>query len=138
MPMMQTGNTARNDLQSSPIDPAWITEGTPTARALTLALAEDGNFSCGLWDCTAGKFKYIYYTDEIVHILEGEAIIREEGREHILHVGDTVFFPKGLTAYWTIPNYVKKFAIHRVVPRSLVMRILSKLKKIIKTMLFIK
>jgi hypothetical protein len=136
MPLIQTGSTSRTDLQPSPIDPDWITGGNPTARALTLALAEDNNYSCGLWDCTAGEFKYIYYTDEIVHILEGEVYVREDGAEHHLGAGDTAFFPKGLTAHWTVPNYVKKFAIHRVVPRPLTARIWSRIKKMIRKILF--
>jgi len=134
-PLIQTGATSRNDLQPSPIDPGWIMEGNPVARALTLALAEDGNFSCGLWDCTAGKFKYIFYTEEIVHILEGEVIVREDGAEHTLRAGDTALFPKGLTAYWTVPAYVKKFAVHRTVPKSLPEKIWARIKKLIKTIL---
>jgi uncharacterized cupin superfamily protein len=110
---MRTGSTARNDFQPSPLEPGWITEGTPTARSLTLAEAADGLLSCGLWDCTAGKFRYYYGCDEIIHILEGEAVVRDSSGEHTLRPGDVVYFPKGMTAFWTVPNYVRKFCIHR-------------------------
>ena len=131
-PLIQTGSIARNDFKPSPIEPSWIMEGNPTARSVSLAKANDKNFSCGLWECTAGKFKYIFPEDEIVHILEGEVFIQEEGAEHTLRAGDTAYFPEGLITVWTVPIYIKKFAIFRSVSQPLSVKIISRLKKILK------
>jgi uncharacterized protein len=80
----------RGELLSHPIEPSWITEGAPVARLLTLTESPDKRLSSGLWDCTAGKFKWIYALDEIIDILEGEVIVRDErtNRIHTLGPGD--------------------------------------------------
>ena len=91
-PVIQTGSTSRTDFESSPLVSDWIIAGNPAARSIPLVRAEDGNFSCGLWDCQAGKFKFIYACDELVHILEGEVIIEVEGATYTLRAGDVALF----------------------------------------------
>lgn len=134
-PVIQTGSIKQTDFVSTPLPPEWILEGNPAARSVPLARAEDGNLSCGLWDCQAGKFKFIFATDEIIQILEGEVIIEEKGKTHSLGVGDVAFFPEGLVAYWTVPNYVKKYAIFRSVSDPLSTKIYRRLKKIFRGLL---
>lgn len=129
-PTMQCGSTAATALGDSPIEPTWILEGRPVARALNLTKAHDKNLSCGLWDCTAGTFKWIFRCDEIVHILEGEVIVQDDAGPRTLRPGDIAFFPQGLETVWRVPHYVKKFAIHRSVERGFVTRVASKVKKV--------
>lgn len=131
-PVIQTGSTTRMDFGATPLPPAWIKDGNPTARSIPLARAEDNNLSCGLWDCQAGKFTFIYACDEIVHILEGEVIIEENGATYTLKVGDVAFFPEGLETVWTVPKYVKKFAIFRSVREPLIDKIYMRVKKLVK------
>ncbi len=130
-PLIQTGSVHQQDLQPSPINPDWILEGNPIARATTLAIAGDKTLSCAVWECHAGRFKWVYGLDEIVQILEGEVVIEEQTPErkiHTLRAGDTAFFPDGLTTYWTVTKYVKKFAIHRNIRRSILWRAKRKLR----------
>lgn len=130
-PVIQTGSVQQQDLHPAPINPEWILEGNPIARASTLAIAADQTLSCAVWECHAGRFKWIYGLDEIVQILEGEVVIEEqnEGRKvHTLRAGDTAFFPDGLTTHWTVTKYVKKFAIHRNIRRSIAWRARRKLR----------
>lgn len=133
-PVIQTGSISRTDFVSTPLEPTWILAGNPAARSIPLARAEDGNLSCGLWDCQAGKFKFIFPTDEIIHILEGEVTIEEAGASHTLRVGDVAFFPEGLVSYWTVPNYVKKYAIFRSVSDPLSTKIYRRLKAMFKSL----
>jgi len=128
---VQTGTVSRTDLRPSPLEPTWILAGNPISRVLPLGATADDTFSFGLWDCTAGEFKFIYYCDEFVHILEGEVSIRAGDAELHLRPGDVAFFPQGLTAYWTVHGYVKKLAIFRSAPpRGLLMRIMGKAKRV--------
>jgi len=128
---VQTGTTTRIDLQPAPLEASWILAGDLISRSLPLGRAADGNFSFGLWDCTAGQFKFIYYCDEIVHILEGEVTIHTGDTELHLGPGDVAFFPQGTTAYWTVYGYVKKLAIFRSAPpRGLLTRIVQKVKRV--------
>lgn len=129
--LIQLGSTAMSALQPSPIKPAWILEGRPEARALTLTMAEDGLLSCALWDCTAGRFNWFFGTDEIVHILGGEVHIEEAGGRYTLKAGDVAFFPRGSTSIWTVPQYVKKFAIHRAIRYTLVQKVRGRVKRML-------
>lgn len=122
-PAVQTGTTARTDLQPSPLEPTWILAGNPVARSLPLANAADGNLSFCLWDCTAGRFKFIHRRDEFVHILEGAVTVLAADRELHLRPGEVAFFPQGMTTYWTVYAYVKKLAILRSRPRGWLARI---------------
>lgn len=130
-PLIQTGSILEQDLQPAPINPDWILQGNPTAKATTLAIATDNTLSCAVWECTAGKFQWVFGLDEIVQILEGEVVIEEQtaGRKvHRLRAGDIALFPDGLTAHWTVSKYVRKFAIHRTIPRSIAWRVKRKLR----------
>jgi uncharacterized cupin superfamily protein len=133
-PLIQTGSVHQQDLQPAPINPDWILEGNPIARATTLAIATDKTLSCAVWECCAGSFKWVFGLDEIVQILEGEVVIEEQnaGRKvHTLRAGDTALFQDGMTTLWTVPRYVKKFAIHRTIPRSFVWRAKRKMRHLL-------
>jgi uncharacterized cupin superfamily protein len=102
------------DLQPSPIEPSWVLEGNPIARIFPLSATSDGLSWTVLWDCTAGRFNWFYGFDESVHILEGSVVIRDEdGVAHNLSAGDTIFFPRGAHAVWTVETYVRKIAFCR-------------------------
>jgi uncharacterized cupin superfamily protein len=114
---IQSFDSARSDFQPAPINPAWIIAGSPVARALTLSRSPEGTLTSGLWDCTAGKFRWIYAADEIVHILEGEARVSDGTRTHALAPGQVIYFPRGLQAEWEVPKYIRKMFVLRTVPR---------------------
>ena len=98
------------ELPPMPIDPAWIQEGAPTACGAVLTQTADKLLSSGFWSCTAGRFKWVFAWDEFVYVLDGEVLIREEGGvTHTLKAGDIAHFPRGLTTYWHVPKFVRKF-----------------------------
>ena len=109
-----TVGATKDKLKTNPIRPEWILEGQPLARIELLSSSEDGTASTYFWDCTAGRFNWFYSFDETFHILEGAVILKDiNGRARRVTVGDTVFFPKGSTAEWTVDTYVRKLAFCR-------------------------
>jgi uncharacterized cupin superfamily protein len=122
-------------LKSSPINPAWILEGQPTARNAKLSMSEDTTACTILWDCTAGKFNWHYDIDETVHIVEGSVIVSSENTPpKRLVAGDVAFFPMGAKAHWHVETYVRKVAFcRRVLPRQAVplLRVLRRLKTLL-------
>src|ERR1700761_2434252 len=103
--------SALMDLQSPPINPAWILERTPTARNRIVAPSTDRFGWTMLWDCTAGKFNWHYSIDETVHIIDGSVIVTDsDGETMTLRPGDIAFFPAGSTAHWHVESYVRKVA----------------------------
>ncbi len=118
-------------LGPAPIPSSWVLEGNPIARDKLLAGSSDELASTYMWDCTAGRFNWSYDADEVVHVLEGSAIIENEaGVRRRLQVGETFFFPAGSRYHWTVPHYIRKVAfLHSPLSRKMqfVRRMLSRL-----------
>jgi len=101
------GGTAP-DMQDQPINPEWIEEGAPRARASEAVRSADGRITSGEWSCTTGRFSWTYYEDEVIRILEGEVFIEIDGAYRRFGPGDMIFFPLGATVRWHVPQYVRK------------------------------
>lgn len=109
-----TLGTSSENLVSNPIQSSWILDGKPHARLELLSSSADGTASTYFWDCTAGRFNWFYSFDETFHILEGEVTLKyPSGALRRVTAGDTVFFPAGSSAEWTVDNYVRKLAFCR-------------------------
>lgn len=108
-------------MKPAPINPDWVLEGSPVARAGEIARSVDGTTLSAVWDCTAGTFTWHFGVDETVHIVEGEVEVSAEGfGPRILRAGDVTLFRAGTTARWHVPTYVKKIAFCRhPLPRPL-------------------
>ena len=110
-------------LNPSPIRPDWILEGNPVARNRVLSSSHDGSATTLIWDCTAGKFNWFYSVDETVYLIEGSVIVRDpSGLTRRVLAGETIFFPAGSQAEWTVEEYVRKVAFCRSpLPRALML-----------------
>jgi len=127
---LQQGNVGLQDFVPAPIPPENVLDGEPVARTCNLSQSDDQGLSMNLWDCTAGRFRWNYYGDELAHILEGEVHVTEEtGEVTVLQAGDTAHFPAGARTVWEVPEYVKKLAVHRT-PPNLPARVVHKLKTV--------
>ena len=100
------GSDARG-LEPMPIRPASILEGEPRAREKLLAHSTNGGASVHLWDCTSGRFQWTYVTEEIVHVVDGDATVEIAGTCRRLQAGDTQVFPAGSQCRWSVPDYVR-------------------------------
>ena len=107
-------------LGAAGINPKWILEGNPVARNKLLSESADGTATSYIWDCTAGRFNWFYDFDETVYVIEGGVVVRDlDGGTRRLSVGDTMFFPAGARAEWTVEEYIRKIAFCRApLPRS--------------------
>jgi len=102
------------NLNPSPIYPSWILEGNPIARNKVLSSSADGTASTLIWDCTAGRFNWVYDVDETIYVIEGGVVIRDQaGGARRLSAGDTIFFPAGARAEWHVEDYIRKIAFCR-------------------------
>ena len=111
--LIETGH-CNVDLQPSPIEPSWIIEGNPEARAGLLSISADSAARTLIWSCTEGKFNWYYDVDETIVILEGSIVLESEGMPPKRYgVGDVIFFRNGAHAKWHVEGYVKKVAFFR-------------------------
>jgi uncharacterized cupin superfamily protein len=128
--------SARDDLSPAPIDPSWIREGHPLAREKYMSGSSDGTTNTYIWDCTAGRFNWHYIFDETACILDGSVVVKDErGVPRTMRVGDTMFFPTGSSAEWTVNEYVRKVAVLRhplSPPVVLLSRIVNRLNRLIR------
>lgn len=121
----------RHRLNSAPIVPAWILEGSPAARGKLLSGSTDDKASTYMWDCTAGRFNWFYDSDETICLLEGSAIFTDSaGVRHFARAGDTFFFPAGSRFEWTVPSYVRKIAFFHI-PMSRKMQLLQRIYNVL-------
>ena len=131
-----TVGTSSTKLVPNPIQPAWILAGNPLARLELLSSSADGTASTYFWDCTAGRFNWFYSFDETFHILEGEVTLKyPSGVSRRVGIGDTVFFPAGSTAEWTVDNYVRKLAFCRTPVPAFVTaarQVVRRLKRVVR------
>src|SRR5690348_5079927 len=105
---MATLGDTRGDLVPEPIPARNVIDGHPEATTLELA-SRLGGLKTGLWSCTAGHFRWDYKTDEVIHIIEGEAVITgQDGAAFTVGAGDVVHFARGTSATWDVPDRVKK------------------------------
>jgi uncharacterized cupin superfamily protein len=101
-------------LSPCPIYSSWILEGAPIARNKVLSSSADGTASTLIWDCTAGRFNWFYDVDETIFVLEGSVVLRDvAGNARKISAGDSVFFPAGMRAEWTVESYIRKIAFCR-------------------------
>jgi hypothetical protein len=119
-------NIAACQPTSAPFNAGDIVRGDPRSRSINVIASADGNFDCGVWDCTAGRFRIQYRSDELVHILEGEVTVHVGDRKHALAAGDVAYFPAGTAAEWDIPVYVRKLWVYRTPSPSRVARLARK------------
>lgn len=104
-------------LVSAPIPRAWILEGNPVAREKWLTGGSGQLPGTIMWDCTAGRFNWLYTAEEVTHVLEGSVLIEDAaGVRRRLESGDTFLFPAGSRYQWDVPNYVRKIAFSYAPP----------------------
>ncbi|MCE1177642.1 MAG: cupin domain-containing protein [Micrococcales bacterium] len=109
-----------DDLDEAPINPEWIREGAPIARASQWAETTDGRGTMHVWSCTAGTFDWHFDADELVAIVEGEVQVTDDaGTTTVLRPGDSALFVAGSHWVWHVPTYVRKHAtLIRPLPAS--------------------
>lgn len=104
------------DLELAPdaINPDWVIDGTPQIRCSWWSSDTDGLASNFVWDCTAGKFRWYFGSDETVHIITGEVEVSSDNMPPTwLRAGDAAIFRAGTWATWHVPRYVRKHAVLR-------------------------
>jgi len=102
------------ELEPEPIPSEWILSGNPEARSKTLVRSHDWASHLVVWDCTAGRFRWHYGSDEVLLVISGEAfLLKENGEERRFGPGDLGFFPAGTSCTWRVAGQIRKVAVLR-------------------------
>ena len=98
--------------------PQMILAGIPRARASNQYTDASGQFFCGVWSSTAGKWRVRYSEHEFCVMLEGRVCIEAaSGERHEFGVGDAFVVPAGFAGSWEVLAPCKKwYAIFELKP----------------------
>jgi len=94
------------------VAPEKLISGTPQQMVVNQFTNAIENFHVGVWVSDAGKWQVSYSEDEFCTILEGEAILTEEGGEaQTLKAGDHFTIAAGFKGSWETVGSVKKLYV---------------------------
>ncbi len=86
-----------------------VMEGDPRASIRFDRGSATSEHRLGVWKCTPGTFRCTEKGDELQTVLEGQlTLISEDGDEHHLGPGDSIYTEKGEKVIWKVHQTVKK------------------------------
>ncbi len=98
--------------EHTPVASEKVIEGSPMQHVVNQFTNEKGNMFVGVWGSDAGKWRVSYTEDEFFSIIEGEAILTEEGGEpQKLKAGDNFTVSAGFKGTWETIGAVKKLYV---------------------------
>ena len=99
----QTGESANPSHEN-------ILAGIPRTRVSNQYTDASGEFFCGIWTSTAGKWRVRYTEHEFCVIIEGRVRIESvSGEKHELKAGDAFVVPAGFEGVWEVSEPCKKW-----------------------------
>ncbi len=94
----------------------WIPfEGSPTMTTWLEYVSTDGKLLTGYWEATPGTYRVIYNADEMVHMFEGKATLKDDNGESVSYIaGDSFVVKAGFKGIWKTEQTVRKIFAIRV------------------------
>jgi uncharacterized cupin superfamily protein len=90
--------------------PENILAGIPRTRVSNQYTNASGEFFCGFWSSTAGKWRVRYTEHEFCVIIEGRVRIESvNGERHDFRAGDAFVVPAGFEGIWEVSEPCKKW-----------------------------
>lgn len=86
-----------------------VLEGDPRASIRFDRGSAASDHRLGIWSCTPGIFRCTEKGDELQTVIEGKlTLVSENGEEHHLSPGDSIYTEKGEKVIWKVHQTVKK------------------------------
>ena len=96
--------------ESANPSPEKILSGIPRTRVSNQYADASGQFFCGLWQGTSGRWRVRYTEHEFCVILEGRVRIESpDGERHEFQAGDAFVVPAGFTGNWEVLGTCRKW-----------------------------
>ena len=87
-----------------------ILAGIPRVRVSNQYTDTHGEFFCGIWTSTAGKWRVRYTENEFCVIIEGRVRIESaSGEKYEFKAGDAFVVPAGFEGIWEVSEPCKKW-----------------------------
>ena len=96
-------------LEPWPLPAEWILEGAPVAEGAVISRSADSRIIRGVWQCSPGRFTWVFSYDETLVVLSGLATVEIDSGERVeLEPGVMAFFGRGHSATWTVVETLRK------------------------------
>jgi uncharacterized cupin superfamily protein len=98
------------ELAPWPLPTEWILDGSsPDARGAVISRSDDSRIIRGIWECTPGRFSWVFSYDETLVVESGRATIELDTGEQVeLAPGVMAFFGRGHDSTWTVHETLRK------------------------------
>jgi len=91
-------------------EPDRVLEGRPSHRAANAFTDASGQFFCGRWSSTPGKWRVRYTENELCVITAGRVTIESaSGERQSFTAGDAFVVPAGFEGTWTVYEDCTKY-----------------------------
>lgn len=98
--------------QGEPANPSpdRILAGIPRGRVANQYMDGSGQFFCGMWQSSAGKWRIRYTEHEFCVLIEGRVRIESSsGERHEFRAGDVFVVPAGFDGSWEVIEACRKW-----------------------------
>jgi uncharacterized cupin superfamily protein len=108
------------DCPSAPLSaPSWekidatrVIDGTPSAAYHVLHASSSGELTCGIYECTAGKWRVSYTEDEFCTLIDGRVTMQnDDGDTQTYAAPDSFIIPSGYNGTWEAHGHVRKYFV---------------------------
>ena len=84
-------------------------EPVSALRGVTIDEDEGAGYSCGIWECSPGRWRRQVTRAEFCQFLSGRCSFTADTGEVLqIEAGDSIFFPTNTTGVWDVTETVRK------------------------------
>lgn len=96
----------------SVVAPEKIISGQPRSAYKVLYTSQSEEFTAGIYECTAGKWKVSYAEDEFCTLIEGRLrMTSDKGEVQEFAAPDSFLIPAGFSGTWEPLGQLRKFFV---------------------------
>jgi uncharacterized cupin superfamily protein len=100
------------DTEWTPVAPEKIISGQPKSAYKILYTSKTEEFTAGIYECTAGKWKTSYAEDEFCTLIEGTVrLTNDKGEMMEFAAPDSFVIPSGFSGTWEPLSHLRKFFV---------------------------
>ena len=100
------------DAEWNAVAPEKVASGTPKSTYKVIYTSKTEEFSAGIYECTAGKWKVSYSEDEFCTLIEGKLrMTSDAGDTQEFAAPDSFVIPSGYSGYWEPLTDLRKFFV---------------------------
>jgi hypothetical protein len=94
------------------VAPEKIIAGHPKSAYKILYASKSEEFTAGIYECTAGKWKVSYSEDEFCTLIEGKLrMTSDKGEVQEFKAPDSFIIPSGFSGIWEPLGHLRKFFV---------------------------